>query len=182
MDAKNFDRWTASVTRLLTEPGSRRRTVALGLAGVSGLWHLGNADESIAKRKHRKHKKRKKNNQSPPPPATDACTNGVKDGSETDVDCGGGTCKRCALGQACTGRIDCFTARCVGGTCQACEDPIADCTDQCACRQTVGGPKVCTQKTCTLHLNGTCDLCAPGEQCATAGGNDIECCQPCTAP
>src|SRR5436189_6012553 len=103
MDPKTFDRWTTSVTRVLTGAGSRRRALALGLSGAAGLWHLRNTDETAAKHKHKKHKKHKQNTQSPPPPpATDPCSNGIKDGSETDVDCGGGTCARCAGGEVCT--------------------------------------------------------------------------------
>lgn len=183
MDAKTFDRWTASLTRLLSEAGSRRRALALGATGLTGVWHLGTADEADAKRRHRRRKKNKgkKKNPSPPPPPPDTCTNGVKDPDETDVDCGGGTCKRCALGQTCTGRIDCYSARCVGGTCQACSDPLADCTADCACRPTPEGPSICTAKNCLFHAGGTCALCAPGEQCAKAGDSGIECCQPCAA-
>lgn len=42
----------------------------------------------------------------PSPPAT--CWNGVRDGDETDVDCGGGAgCPRCDAGQACGDTRDC---------------------------------------------------------------------------
>lgn len=32
---------------------------------------------------------------------TTACSNGVKDGTESDIDCGGSTCVRCTYGQTC---------------------------------------------------------------------------------
>src|SRR5262245_45273724 len=129
MDAKTFDRWTASVTRLLTEAGSRRRAVAVGLRSAVGLWHLGNAADTVAKKnKHRNHNKKKTPIPPPPPPLVDPCTNGVKDGSETDVDCGGGTCPRCRqVGQICNSRNDCYSDRCVSGTCKACENNVQDC-------------------------------------------------------
>ncbi len=185
MDAKTFDRWTASLTRLLTEAGSRRRALTFGAIGLAGLWHLGNADEMAAKRKHRKHKKRKKNKTSPPP-LTDTCANGVKDPGETDVDCGGGTCKRCGIGKVCTSKNDCESAFCSSGACQACVSNIIDCGldidgTQCACRPSVAGPSVCTKSLCVFHMGGTCALCAAGEQCTTAGGG-IECCHPCGTP
>ena len=44
------------------------------------------------------------------------CVNGVKDGGETDVDCGG-TCVPCALGKTCTRLTDCATGTCVSGVC-----------------------------------------------------------------
>jgi hypothetical protein len=189
MDAKTFDRWTASLTRLLSEAGSRRRALALGLGSAAGLVYLEHVDETSAKRKHRRHKKKKKGqNSSPPPPPTDLCTNGVKDGNETDVDCGGGTCPRCRqLGQICNSRNDCYSDRCVGGTCQACASNILDCDPSCGCRLSDAGYKICTQANCTPHTGGTCALCGPGEQCALIvdGGTGtqigIECCLPCGA-
>jgi hypothetical protein len=49
------------------------------------------------------------------PPALKGCCNGSKDGTETDVDCGGplglgdGTCDRCQDGQACISDSDCVS-------------------------------------------------------------------------
>jgi hypothetical protein len=39
-------------------------------------------------------------------------------GSESDYDCGGSQCKRCAPGQACKGASDCRSSVCLGGKCQ----------------------------------------------------------------
>ena len=45
------------------------------------------------------------------------CLDGVKDGDETDVDCGGGTCGlRCAPGKSCLVTVDC-TGSCVAFVC-----------------------------------------------------------------
>jgi Cys-rich repeat protein len=41
-----------------------------------------------------------------------ACRNGVRDGNETDVDCGGGVCDSCAVGQQCLSTLDCGTGAC----------------------------------------------------------------------
>jgi cysteine-rich repeat protein len=58
----------------------------------------------------------------------DACTNAckpptcmdmLKDGSETDLDCGGGSCPKCAQGKACLVAGDCVTGNCVTGVCVA---------------------------------------------------------------
>jgi streptogramin lyase len=48
------------------------------------------------------------------------CADRVLNGAETDIDCGGGTCQRCATGRRCTGNGDCQTGRCVGGLCATC--------------------------------------------------------------
>ncbi len=48
--------------------------------------------------------------------AAPSCTDGVRNGGERDVDCGG-TCPRCALGRACVGDSDCAAGACLGGLC-----------------------------------------------------------------
>ena len=56
-----------------------------------------------------------------------SCSNKKQDGAETDVDCGGGTCAKCAVGLICQGNADCETNRCVNGKCA----PIAaSCMDR----------------------------------------------------
>jgi hypothetical protein len=57
---------------------------------------------------------------------TPACKNKTKDGSESDVDCGG-TCAPCGLGKACVMGADCTTGQCDTGT-KSCV-----CTDQGQC-------------------------------------------------
>jgi len=49
------------------------------------------------------------------------CSNGMKNDQETDVDCGGGTCRACAGGRACMVDADCFSMSCdlVTRTCSA---------------------------------------------------------------
>ena len=48
---------------------------------------------------------------------TTPCNNGVKDGAETDIDCGGGTCAACATGKTCAVPADCSTAACGNAVC-----------------------------------------------------------------
>jgi alpha-tubulin suppressor-like RCC1 family protein len=48
-----------------------------------------------------------------------ACGNGFKSAGETDVDCGGSVCDRCALGKACLYSSDCESSYCYQGTCTA---------------------------------------------------------------
>ncbi len=59
-----------------------------------------------------------------------SCMDGVKDGDETDMDCGG-SCVPCADGKACGAPADCANANCIGGTCSApsCTDKIQNGTE-----------------------------------------------------
>lgn len=47
------------------------------------------------------------------------CANGVRDAAETDVDCGGGTCEACPVGEGCAVDGDCANGNCVAMTCAA---------------------------------------------------------------
>ena len=46
-----------------------------------------------------------------------ACDDGIKSGMETDVDCGGGTCPKCDLDDACAAPSDCKSGACDAGVC-----------------------------------------------------------------
>jgi len=46
-----------------------------------------------------------------------SCTDGIKNGTETDIDCGGGTCPTCATGKMCATGADCTSGICSGGQC-----------------------------------------------------------------
>jgi hypothetical protein len=53
-----------------------------------------------------------------------SCTNGVKDGSESDVDCGG-SCGRCGVDRSCSADSDCTTLYCANGNCASgCTDGV----------------------------------------------------------
>ncbi len=60
--------------------------------------------------------------------ATGTCTDGIKDGAETDVDCGGIRCAPCAIGQGCLVDSDCTNQNC---TLQA--DGTGQCTIPAIC-------------------------------------------------
>jgi len=49
--------------------------------------------------------------------AAPSCTDGVKNGIETDLDCGGGTCPTCALTKGCTVANDCSSGTCTTNVC-----------------------------------------------------------------
>src|SRR5262245_7463096 len=48
-----------------------------------------------------------------------SCVDGVKNGSESDVDCGGDACSPCGLAAKCGGHGDCESGYCAGGACAA---------------------------------------------------------------
>lgn len=58
--------------------------------------------------------------------AAPACPDGLQNGKETDVDCGGGDCSKCATDQLCTVATDCQNGVCKDGFCLAptCTDAV----------------------------------------------------------
>jgi hypothetical protein len=124
----------------------------------------------------------------PSEPTGPTCTDGITNGAETDVDCGG-TCPRCATGKICASRNDCASARCDLGNCEQCADPLTDCgTDagggMCACRDHESGQRFCTKIAGRLLPVGThCTACQGDELCypINGGAGGIECIRPCGA-
>ena len=58
--------------------------------------------------------------------AANRCSDGIKNGTETDVDCGGVACSACALGDDCAQTSDCASgAVCSAGICRANAYPTA---------------------------------------------------------
>ncbi len=50
--------------------------------------------------------------------AAPTCSDGVDNGAETDVDCGGGTCPKCPDNRSCNAPADCISGNCQGSTCK----------------------------------------------------------------
>jgi hypothetical protein len=48
----------------------------------------------------------------------DTCTDGLMNGSESDVDCGGAACPRCHTGHRCVTWSDCASGSCTNGRCE----------------------------------------------------------------
>lgn len=89
-----------------------------------------------------------------------SCLDGVKDQSETDVDCGGGICARCDLGKTCTSELDCLSSACDLITLVCVADHCADhAFDGNETDVDCGGPNACTR--CPLG-----DRCRVGTDCA----------------
>jgi hypothetical protein len=130
-----------------------------------------------------------------------SCADGLQDGHETGVDCGGAECdaqgKTCAVGVACVVAADCTSAVCLAnGVCGLLPDG-SSCTAsaQCTNANCIGAPGslICcntacagTCQACTMALTGvatgTCaplraGTLAPAGQCAASPpcGNDGKC-------
>lgn len=61
-------------------------------------------------------------------PAVDSggtCSDGVRNGAETDIDCGGGSCGPCADGSSCSTGPDCVSGLCTGGVCVQPPSPLS---------------------------------------------------------
>ena len=97
-----------------------------------------------------------------------ACADGVRDGLETDVDCGG-SCPLCVDGLSCGGDADCESGRCEAGTCTSCADGAQNGTESdvdCggSCHRCVDGLSCGVDADCASDRceAGTCTSCSDG--------------------
>ncbi|MBI2176619.1 thrombospondin type 3 repeat-containing protein [Candidatus Woesearchaeota archaeon] len=115
-----------------------------------------------------------------------ACSDKLKDGDESDVDCGGSCSSKCPNGKACTSGPDCKSAYCVSGACKAgsCTDSYmnqdesdVDCGGSCSAKCDIGssckknsdcGTSLCTEGICVAE--GPCSNSRLDE-----GETDIDC-------
>lgn len=95
----------------------------------------------------------------------DACTDRTKDGAETDVDCGGGTCPACPSDLACSVPADCQSGGCDAGACRGptCSDGFRDGLESdvdcgAACRDCDTGKHCANGDDCASGscISGTC--------------------------
>jgi hypothetical protein len=109
---------------------------------------------------------------------------GSKNGDETDVDCGGGTCATCADGKSCVLPDDCSSGKCLSNQCVAvsCDDDVTNgnetdvdcggsclpCADGLAC----GLPADCRSKVCTAQV---CQVPACDDGVANGSETDVDC-------
>ncbi|MDI1450420.1 sialidase family protein [Polyangium sp. 6x1] len=121
------------------------------------------------------------------------CTDGVKNGSEGDADCGGNCPAKCALTKTCNAHADCASGACSSGVCvaAACGDGALngtetdlDCGGSCATKCGNGlacvGNADCTSNTCDrgLCVPASCkDTVQNGTETAVdCGGADCQIC------
>lgn len=105
------------------------------------------------------------------------CTDGLRNGSESDVDCGGPSCQACGTGDACSAAADCQSGTCTNGVCEQlscapnCQNGKA-CQLSSDCLSGVCQAGICMFPTCMDQVkNGT----ETGIDCGGA-------CQACAAP
>jgi hypothetical protein len=111
------------------------------------------------------------------------CSDGIKNGNETDVDCGGGTCTACVNGKQCLTGTDCVSGSCSGGVCVTLLANGATCSSGSQCISGNCADGVCCNTPCV----GTCQACivsltgSPNGICANvhAGMNDPN--HPCSS-
>jgi hypothetical protein len=93
------------------------------------------------------------------------CGDNVKNGSETDTDCGGAACPKCPTGKVCTAGTDCVGGACTGGVCAAtCTDGLknngetdVDCGGATCNKCGIGG--ACVSSTDCVTANCAGNLC-----------------------
>ncbi|MRG91259.1 hypothetical protein [Polyangium spumosum] len=110
------------------------------------------------------------------------CDDGVKNGTETDVDCGGECIDRCGLGKACKVTADCAEA-CDNGVCVSCFDGVKNggegdvdcggiCADKCGTNQSCNVPADCTSGVCT---GNKCIAPSCSDGVANGTETDVDC-------
>jgi hypothetical protein len=156
MDGDQFDR----LTRVMATGLSRRRVLQGVTSSISAVWIAQSKPEvSLAAPTCRETGSRCGNGRRccsgvcvDHACAAPTCSDGVRNGSETDVDCGGGTCPTCAVGSACAGNLDCTSGYCVNGNCEPCPS-TSICHGECLVdRNTSNDPDHC----------GSCDIVCLG--------------------
>jgi len=102
-----------------------------------------------------------------PVPVAVSCSDTITNGSETDVDCGGGTCPTCANGLSCNTGSDCTSGACSTGICVSLLVNGAACSSggQCSSGSCVDG--VCCNTSCA----STCQACTAVKKGAGADGS-----------
>jgi len=138
--------------------------------------------------------------------AAPTCTDGVKNGNETGVDCGGPLCAACPNGQGCATSSDCESSFCTSSqVCSARPDGVPcaggnDCESG-NCVDDGTGSQICCQAACAsayaCAISGTtCNTscaadtaCASGAYCTIPAGSSVGACtpklgttRPCTSP
>ncbi|MCB9557082.1 MAG: hypothetical protein H6707_13325 [Deltaproteobacteria bacterium] len=102
------------------------------------------------------------------------CQNGQRDGSETDVDCGGQDCAPCVDGKTCASADDCQSRRCGNLICTtaACDDGLedgdetdVDCGGSCPAR-CAKGAGCAAPSDCATGLACNNNVCCLGNDCS----------------
>ena len=133
----------------------------------------------------------------PPDAAPDAappvgCSDGAKNGSETDVDCGGGVCSKCDDAKTCSdsnGTRDCKSGVCSASTCQppTPTDGVKNGTETdvdcggggmapaCVVGKTCTAPSDCADLYCPAAANRICVLPRNDDGAKNGSETDVDC-------
>ena len=109
----------------------------------------------------------------------DPCTNGIRDGDESDIDCGGGVCGGCGIGGGCAGGGDCLSGVCdtlESNTCEAantCGNGLLETGEGCDDGGTVAGDGC--DANCKKEDGA---MCAAGTECASDYCSQTNLCSP----
>lgn len=101
------------------------------------------------------------------PDAGPVCDDGIKNGMESDVDCGG-TCTPCVDGKVCSAGDDCMNGICTGGRCVApsCSDGVKNGTElDVDCAGSCGVMTCSAGQTCDDNTQCKSQLCAGTNVC-----------------
>jgi hypothetical protein len=188
------DQFDALVSRLSSHLTRRRSLMGMvGVAGAGAGAGLADRAESKKKKKKRKRKKKRKTTTTqapgtqPPttqPPTTrpgPTCTDGLKNGDESDVDCGG-SCPRCANSRTCRRDDDCVSGFCSSGVCLPCTDDGQCGVAACFC----SAQGICSDRAFRFVNTPSCNFCPAGtvscEYYQDDAYNGVLCSPPCGHP
>ena len=110
------------------------------------------------------------------------CTDGIKNGTETDVDCGG-SCPPCAAGKHCNSNGDCQSGVCSGGICSSCATGQTLCGNLCVDTMTsvtncgACGSTCFTANGTSSCVNGQCRIASCNAGFADCNGNPADGCE-----
>lgn len=124
---------------------------------------------------------------------TPTCGDNKKNGTESDIDCGGDACSPCTTGLACTTNTDCVNDICNNGACAPalCDDTVQNGTETdidcggphchpCNDGESCIGPADCASDVCVA---GTCIATACDDGARNGDETDVDCggsCPKCT--
>ena len=123
--------------------------------------------------------------------APPSCVNGVRDGTESDTDCGGSSCEGCAPGQHCCAGTDCSALVCILDVCAgaSCVDGVqngnetdVDCGGG-TCPSCPDGLRCAVGSDCSSHICSQGHCAAPSCADGVQNGNetDVDCGGGCEA-
>ncbi len=114
-----------------------------------------------------------------------SCSDGARNGDETDVDCGGSSCEKCDIQKACASPGDCASGVCRAYQCRppACDDAVKNGTEtdvDCgggACGKCVAGKRCLVRADCVTDVcsGGRCSAIVCDDRVKNGTETDVDC-------